>query len=530
MKKQIMMVAMVLIMILTVSCVQVTYSNIRIDVSQQVENLDPQFATDQTSRDMIKNTFRGLVSVNQFGEIEEEVAKEYSISSDGLEYIFHLRTDVLWSDNQPVTADDFVFAFQRIFNKNAPSPFADQYSMISGATQVLAGELSSDQLGVVALDDYTLKITLSKQSNGFLDMLGDTPAMPCREDFFVDTRARYGMEVKYLIFNGPFTVKNWNNDSYIQLSANPYYYDSAQVNTPNVYFYIDRVYDEKIQVKQEDELLKLFLDGDSDVYLVREEDVPILTEKKYEIHEVEDTVWLIGMNTRVEGLSNENIRKALFMALDSQEYILRTEDIYKQATSLIPKKAAGADKKEVPLLPYDIEHAKALYAKGLEEAALEKLEEVSIIMPESGGFDAIGSYMLKQWKDQFITYINIEVLPQDIYENRLKTGDFTIALVKLTDNGTTPMSVLDKFISTSGDNLCGYTNQEYDSVVEQAINATSKEMANELAYQAEFMLIQQGVVTPTVSQSTKYVYSKGTSNINQVDGYLDLEHAQKISS
>ena len=524
-----MLVIVVLIMLLTVSCVQVTYNNIRIDISQQIQNLDPQFATDQTSRDIINNTFRGLVSVNKDGDIEKEIAKKYTISDDELEYVFHLRKDVLWSDQQPVTAHDFVFAFQRIFNESAPSPFADEYSMISGAPQVLSGELPPDKLGVVALDDHTLQITLSKKFNGFLNILGDTPAMPCREDFFVDTRARYGRSINYLIFNGPYEVTNWNNSSYIQLSSNPYYYHSAQVHTPNVYFYIDREYDEKLEIQDEDKLLELFLDNKSDVYLVREQDTLILTEKEYEIQEIDDTVWLMAMNTQAEGLSNEKIRQALFMAINSEEYLTRTKEIYEEATSIVPSKAAGEDKKQVSRLPYDVEQARELYIQGMKEAQLKKLEGVSIIMPESADFDVIGSYMLKQWKDHFITYINIEVLEQDVYDKRLETGDFTIAMVKLTDNGTTPMSVLNRFTSTSEDNLCGYNNKEYDAMMEQAINARSKEESAELFYKAEQMLIQQGVVSPVVSEATKYVYSKGTSNINIVDGYLDLEDATKIS-
>ena len=118
-------------------------SLVRYDISGDVESLDPQFADEENEQLVIYNIMEGLMCQLPSGELTNGVIEGYDVSADQLTYTFHLRDGMVWddADSTPVTAHDFVFAFQRIFNSIYPSPFASLYSAIRNSQQVLSGEL-----------------------------------------------------------------------------------------------------------------------------------------------------------------------------------------------------------------------------------------------------------------------------------------------------------------------------------------------------------------------------------------------------
>ena len=145
------------------------------------------------------------------------------VSPDGLVYTFQIRQDSVWTgsaspsenaswaQNDPVTAHDFEFALKRLFDPTAFSPFASDFSIIQGASQILAGQAGQEALGVRALDDYTLEITLEHPDSRLPNLLASTAAMPCQQAFFLDTKGQYGFSVRYLRTNGPFRLSLWDN-------------------------------------------------------------------------------------------------------------------------------------------------------------------------------------------------------------------------------------------------------------------------------------------------------------------------------
>ena len=146
--------------------------NIRMDLQQEVTSLDPQFSTSWESQVVMLNLFEGLLIRGGDGELSPGAASDYTVSSDGLTYTFHLRRDGVWDDGDPadgveptpVTAQDFVFSFWRIFDPEVPSPWAGDFQAIRNSQEVMAGELPKTQLGVWAIGEYTLVIQLSEPS------------------------------------------------------------------------------------------------------------------------------------------------------------------------------------------------------------------------------------------------------------------------------------------------------------------------------------------------------------------------------
>ena len=191
----------------------------KMNLASNPENLDPQMATDLSSRIVISNMMDGLVKMNEYGAIEADAAESYNISPDGLIYTFYLKKNIMWEAvngyKALMTADDFVFAFQRIYDSGAlHSPYVERFSCIKNSSAVAAGKMSAERLGVTAADDYTLIIELEYPYYNFLEMLTTTAAMPCNRVFFESTKGKYGLDDESTISNGAFYLKEWNYDPY----------------------------------------------------------------------------------------------------------------------------------------------------------------------------------------------------------------------------------------------------------------------------------------------------------------------------
>ena len=161
---------------------------VKYNLSSEPVNLDPPLADDPSSALVVTNLFEGLLRMAADGKLTEGVATDYEVSDDGLTYVFHLRTDAKWyavADKReaPVTAHDFVFGFQRLFNPETGSVSAKKLYCIKNAEAVHTGSLPVSELGVTAEDDYTLLIQLDYANSMFLTLLTTPAAMPCNEAF-----------------------------------------------------------------------------------------------------------------------------------------------------------------------------------------------------------------------------------------------------------------------------------------------------------------------------------------------------------
>jgi oligopeptide transport system substrate-binding protein len=192
-------------------------------------NLDPQLSADAASREIIKNTFRTLMKIGGDGTVTPDAAASYTLSDDGLTYTFKLHNNIYWQSNReftaPLTANDFVFAFWRIYNPESESPFRERYSAIENAREIMGKTAGYKTIGVRAIDDFTLEITLAYPVWNFLELLCEPSSAPCNEEFFTLTKGRYGLDPDNDASNGAFYVSDHNfdpywNENYIVLTRN----------------------------------------------------------------------------------------------------------------------------------------------------------------------------------------------------------------------------------------------------------------------------------------------------------------------
>ena len=199
----------------------------RFSLSAEPRQLDPQVAEDAASVAVVSALFEGLTRLDEKGKAVAAAA-EWTVSEDGLTYTFRLRPSK-WSNGDPVTADDFVFGMQRTVSPATGSGLASRLSGIQGAAAVMAGELPPEELGVRAVDASTLAVTLTEPDESFPEKVAGTPFFPCHRRFFEETGGRYGLETKYLVTNGPFTLSNWSHGESLRLTKAEGYHDQGDV-------------------------------------------------------------------------------------------------------------------------------------------------------------------------------------------------------------------------------------------------------------------------------------------------------------
>ena len=176
--------------------------------------VDPQIAETDVAKTIVLNCYEGLVRLDEEYKIIPGVAESWTVSPDGLTYTFKLRQDTNWqllkaykdvladenymeNFETAVTAYDFEFALRRAVDKTTDSPDAQKLYCIRNARAIHLGDAEKSSLGVKATDAFTLTITLERANPDFLRVLTLPLCMPCNEEFFNSTRAKYGLETKY---------------------------------------------------------------------------------------------------------------------------------------------------------------------------------------------------------------------------------------------------------------------------------------------------------------------------------------------
>ena len=194
----------------------------------EVQSLDPQIATDGTSFEVIADYTDGLMQMDADGAAVPAIAETYDISEDGKTYTFHLR-DAKWSNGDPVTAHDFVFAFQRAVDPKTAYPYSwyMEIPTIINASDIIAGKKPADTLGVKAVDDHTFEVQLEKAVPYFVSMLSLTTTFPVPKkviEKFGDKWTQPGN----MVSNGAYVLKDWVVNERVAVERNPNYWNNGK--------------------------------------------------------------------------------------------------------------------------------------------------------------------------------------------------------------------------------------------------------------------------------------------------------------
>lgn len=520
------------IMLGTASCSNEPQTWLSYDLSGDPANLDPQCASGDSAYLVINNIFEGLMTADEDGNLICGLAEDYTVSPDKLTYRFTLRSGLMWSDGEhPVTAHDFVFAFQRLFDPQTRSDSAPSFYCIKNAQSVAEGRADVSALGVTAQSDTELVFELEYPNSMFLQLLTTAPAMPCNQDFFEKTQGTYGLDSSSLISTGPYSLQSWIEDeqSYIRLSKNTSYYDADEVSLSTVTLYTNT---------DPEEVAGRFLDGDTHVYsydVQTDPDVEAALEE-YEVLQSQNILWGLALNPADFQLQNTTLRMALAHCFDRARYQQVLPDYLTAANALIPPDVTlnGASYREsssqITAPAYDTELAKSEYQTALSQLPDGELGSLTVLVPNDTGIDHTGyfSYVSQSFQREFNLFLSVEEVSSDELEDRIAAGNYQLAIVSLESDYDSPAAILNRFSSHSQTNYLNYHNSQFDSALDAALTEGDPQAVLENYQLAEQTLLNDAVILPMYYESEYLLFTPDARGIvkNRQNGYLSFRYAR----
>ena len=202
---------------------------------QDISSLDTALATDTVSFDLYNQIYEGLYTLNKDDKAVPGVAKAMPKKSDGGKTLtIKLRKNAKWSNGDSVTAHDFVYAWRRVLDPKTASEYAYIMYDIKNAEAINMGKKKINQLGVKAIDDYTLQVKLTKPIPYINEMLAFATFMPQNEKVVKQYGEQYGTTAQKSVYNGPFKLNDWKVEDKLQLSKNKDYWDKKAVHLDHI--------------------------------------------------------------------------------------------------------------------------------------------------------------------------------------------------------------------------------------------------------------------------------------------------------
>ena len=478
--------------------------------------LDPQIANDPNAEVIICNVYMGLLTANADGSLSEGAAEDYDVSDDGLVYTFRLRQDVYWygSDDfeRQCTAADFVNGFRRLFLPETKAPRAEEYYCIKNSKPINMGAVSDASiLGVKALSDFVLEITLEQPDPRFPQLLTEAPAMPCSEEFFQRSQGRYGLTAECTPSNGAFYVKSWDYSKYaitdtnnLILRRNAKNSAARQVFPSGLNFFIE---DDSSAVSD-------FLAGTTSCIAVTDEQTSQINGE-YTQQVFSDITTGLIFNKKYAPFASKEFRTALALLAD-REKISQTSS-FTAAQAIVPAQVSMLDKSyrelaDVSALDYDVNRAQALYQQALPALDKDLFEGARIIVRDESAAQAV-SWLMQEWQREFGFYCVVETLSDGEYRARLLSGDFEAAVIDLSGSYNSPEAYLEAFSRKNAANYGGFADPQFEALLNRAQTALDLADSAELYAQAEQLLMDSAAFVPLYYKNEYFYTAKDCADI-----------------
>lgn len=482
---------------------------LRLMSASELTSLDTTVMLDFPDAIVQTAAFEGLYSLDEEDNTIPAVAKELpEISEDGKTYTIKLREDAVWSNDDPVTAKDFEYAWKKMIDpKNGLVYSFLIVDTIENAAEISAGEKKVDELGVKALDDHTLEIKLTEAKPYFTSLLAFPTFFPQNQKVVEEKGVDYGTSSENVVYNGPFTVENWKQtDMSWDLKKNEKYWDKENVKSDQIHYEV---------VKEASTALNLFEDGQLDVATINGE-IAKQNQGNPDFHSYPTaTMNYIRLNQKRKGqdtpLKNENLRKALALGIDKENLVNNIiADGSKPLNGAItegfvsnPETGEDFRKEAGDVMSYDKEQALSYWKKA--QAELGEKVTIDLMVTDDGSYKKMGESIQGSLQDLFpgLT-IQLTALPTETALNLSKDSDYDMFLIYWTPDYQDPISTLNTMRSGNNRN---YSNPTYDKLLNDATvtYATDLEKRWETLIAAEKELMENTAGMIAISQNQQSV-------------------------
>lgn len=453
---------------------------------------------------------------NTGGEITPGVAKEWTVSDDGLVYTFTLNPDAKWSDGEQIKAQDFVYSWQRLMDPNTAAPYAFIGEYLKNGRAIETGEMAPTELGVVAKDDTTLEVTLENPTAYFLSMIGSSAQYaPLRQEVVEKYGAEFAADAEKNVYSGPFKLTSAKNQKWI-FEPNENYWDKDSIK-------LDRV--ELSYVQNQETALQMYESGDLDYSEIPSAAAPSYEGKDHTFRNGNvDYFYFNCDETKDSPLKSKNFRLALNYALDRNSYnALVNNDVFAPSNGLVFSGLKGVkttygEESKLESFPLDGDDAKA---KEYMDAALADLGKsdpseitVTITTNDADAAKKQAEVCQEMWKNALGINVEINQITYAEVLKRHETGDYEIAWGGWGSDYDDPYSYLELFKSDSPYNYSRFKNDKVDELLTASQSETDVQKRMDMLHEVEQIVIDEGAFLPQAERNVHYMLDDDVQGIN----------------
>jgi len=463
------------------------------NVGTEPETMDVHLSTGVPEATIMLQIYEGLTRLNKDSVPELALAESVDVSDDGLVYTFNLRDGLVYSNGDPLTAEDFVFSWKRALNPELAADYAYMLYYIKGAEAYNTGEGSAEDVMVEALDEKTLKVTLEAPTPFFMSLVAFKTYYPLHRPTVEADSEGWHLSVDTIVGNGPFKMVSWAQGQ-MEFVPNENYWDKDAIVLDRLVF---------TMVENESTELTMFETGEIDfTHTVPGQEIPRLeTTGELEILPYLGTYYYI-FQIEKPPLDDINVRKALTMAIDREALVTNvTQGGQLPAFAYVPPGIPEVDGSDFranggDYITYDPEMAQQLLAEAGYPGG-EGFPSVEILYNTSEMHKLVAEAIQEMWK-QNLGIENVTLTNQEwgVYLNTRDEGDFMIARAGWIGDYLDPFTFLDMWVTDGGNNNSRFSNAEYDQLITEVRLVDDEVQRMEMMHQLEDILMAEMPVCP----------------------------------
>ncbi len=510
------------------------------NIGTEPKTIDPALNTEGGS--VPRALFDCLTKLDKDGKVAPGCTESLpEISNDGLKYTFKIRSDAKWQDGKDLTANDFVYSFLRVLKPETGSQYATEFYYIKNAKPYNEGTGKKEDVGLKAIDDKTLEITLENPVAYFSELLSMFIYAPVRQDVVTDksgsdTNDVWSIDPKTCITNGPFKLKEWTSKDKIVVEKNENWYGAKDVKLKEIEFKMIDESSTAISAFKNGEIDSTDPTPPTEVETLKSSNECIILPQlaiNYLSINLTDKLKSISEDA-YNALTKKEVRQALSLAIDRQ--------------SIVDKVTQVGEKPALAFVPYGVKddkgndfHSKDYFTDNDVAKAKELLAQAGY--PDGQGFpkitltyatDELNKLVLEaiqeMWNENL--GIQIELINQESksYQTTRKNKEHMIGRNKWIGDYMDPNTFLELLYSKNGNNHSGYNNPEYDKLIEQCKIEPDNAKRMEMFRQAEAILMDDFPVIPIYYYTDPVAikpYVKGFYKLPTGTSYFDQLYIEK---
>ncbi|MDM8196801.1 peptide ABC transporter substrate-binding protein [Massilimicrobiota timonensis] len=479
-----------------------------------IKNLDSCDADDGMSFNAMHACIDGLMGLDEEGNITGAIAESYDLSDDQKTYTFHLREDANWANGTPVTADDFVYAWQRILKNNGNYAYmlGSDGAAIVGVDEILTKMADKKELtdadfanmGVKAVDDKTLEVTITRPISYFDELMTFPCYYPINQEFCEEKGDQYAKTAENVLSNGAYVMKTWEPGKQATFEKNDKYWNADAVKTQKLVMNI---------IPDLQTAATSFENGETDFAPINSQLVDKYKNEDYYVSFNEGYLFYLEINEKNTDLANNKIKQALSLAIDREDFVTNVlKDGSKAAKGFVPRELSVSptgtdfrdDAGDYDVTSYNLEKAQQLFAEGLKELGKTSINVRLTYGTDESPMDQMAEYLQNAFSK--LDGLNIEMVAttkQDRIYTKMANGDFDIACTRWGPDYGDPTTYLNLLLDGNSNNYGKYYSEEYEAVMEKV--STEEDAATRWQYMIDAEKIAMTDL-PNIP-----VFEKGTS-------------------